>query len=635
MARWLLILFIVFVAVVSPAFGFFPGFENILNSLKNIFGSTVGIGKFLKQSVQFSFHEVRDNTPKNGGEYDFIIVGAGSAGATIASRLSEIPDLKVLLIEAGGHEKLFMDVPLSALYLQLDKNVNWDYKTEPSNDYCLGIKNRQCKVAMGRVLGGTSTINVMIAVRGNKHDYNEWAELTGDNSWSYEGMLPYFKKMENFNNDWIEYNRSYHGSGGPVHITHPNYRSVLAEAFIEAGKEIGFSSGDYNGPTQTGFHYMQTNQINGERMSSNRAYLHPAKNRKNLIVSINSHVNKVLIDPQTKTAYGVEFTKHGRKIKVTAKKEVILSAGAIASPKLLMLSGIGPKEHLETFGINVLQDLPVGKNLMDHVGNTALFCTINETVGIVTTEFLKPKNPAISDYFNKRMGPFTTLSGAESIALVNVENLKDETDSPNVEIVFASTSFVSDPLLHTIFGVHNKYWTDYFADKFGRHSWLIWPILLKPKSRGKILLRSTNPKDKPRIIPNYFSDPDDVRISIKGIRLAIELSKTRAMQRYGSQLNDRVVPGCEKYEPNSDAYWECALRTYTLTFWHHSGTCKMGHENDTSSVVNTKLQVKGIKNLRVADNSIMPNIVRAHTNIPAIAIGEKISDIIKLNYGYK
>ncbi|XP_014217222.1 glucose dehydrogenase [FAD, quinone]-like [Copidosoma floridanum] len=587
------------------------------------------------ESFKFASNEVRDKTPKNGGEYDFIIVGAGSAGATIASRLSEIPELKVLLIEAGGHEKLIMDVPLLALYLQLDKNVNWDYKTEPSNDYCLGIKNRQCKVAMGRVLGGTSSINLMLAVRGNKQDYNDWAELTGDNSWSYEGMLPYFKKMENFNNDWIEYNGTYHGSGGPVHITHPNYRSALAEAFIEAGKEMGFSSGDYNGPTQTGFHFMQTNQINGERMSSNRAYLHPAKNRKNLIVSINSHVNKVLIDPQTKTAYGVEFTKHGRKIKVTAKKEVILSAGAIASPKLLMLSGIGPKEHLEKFGINVLQDLPVGRNLMDHVAYSGLFFTINKTIAIVISDVLKPTNPAIPNYLNKRTGPLASLGTAEGISFFNVDDLKDRSDSPNIEFMFASGTLVSDPFVHNILGITGKYWTNYFADKLGRHAWLIWPILLKPKSRGKILLRSTNPKDKPRIIPNYFSDPDDVRVLIKGIRATIQLSKTKAMQQYGSQLNDRVVPGCEKYEPDSDAYWECALRTYTFTIWHHSGTCKMGRDDDESSVVNSRLKVKGITNLRVADTSVMPNIVRGHTSIPTIAISEKISDILISEYAHQ
>ncbi|XP_014217224.2 glucose dehydrogenase [FAD, quinone]-like [Copidosoma floridanum] len=527
-----------------------------------------------------------------------------------------------------------MDVPISALYLQLDKNINWEYMTDPSNEYCLGIDNRQCKVSMGKVLGGSSSLNLMLAVRGNKHDYDEWAQLTGDNSWSYEGMLPYFNKMENFANDWIEYNDTYHGFQGPVHINHERYRTPLVKAYIKAGKELGFPSGDYNGPKQTGIHYVQTNQINGERMSSNRAYLHPAKNRKNLIVSINSHVNKVLIDPQTKTAYGVEFTKHGKKIKVMAKKEVILSAGAIASPKLLMLSGIGPKKHLEKYSINVLQNLPVGRNLMDHVVYGGLLFTVNKPVGIVISDLLDPKNPAVTDYLYNRTGPISTVGSTESLGFVNVDNFDDETDSPNIEVLFASGTFVSDAFTHEVFGINGKYWTDFFADKLYRHGYTIWPILLKPKSRGKILLRSADPNDKPRIIASYFSDPDDVRTLIKGIRLAIKLSQTRAMQQYGSQLNDRVVPGCEKYEPDSDAYWECALRTYTLTLWHHSGTCKMGHDDDKSSVVNTRLQVKGIKNLRVADASIMPNIIRAHTNIPTITIGEKISDMLKDEYGY-
>lgn len=426
---------------------------------------------------------------------------------------------------------------------------------------------------------------------GNKDDYDEWAQLSGDESWSYDRMLKYFKKLENFNITRAEIDPELHNFDGPVHITNAPYRSQLARAFVKAGTEMGLPPVDYNGHSQIGFSYLQTNQINGERLSTNRAYLHPVRKRKNLFVSMNSHVHKILIDPKTKSAYGVEFTKQNKTIEVFARKEVILCAGAIGSPKLLMLSGIGPAQHLQSLNIKILKDSPVGENLMDHIAYGGLTFLVNETVGITTPDFLNPRNLAINNFFFKRKGPIATPLGVEGLAFFNVDDPKSLDKKPNMEFMFGSGTMGSDYNIHIPLGITDTDWKNFFAVTLHRHGYLIWPLLVNPKSRGKILLRSSNPLAKPKIFANYYSHPDDVRITIKGIRMAIELSKSEAMQRYRARLYNPTVPGCKNLESDSDAYWECAIRRYTMTVWHPSGTCKMGRENDASAVVNTNLQV--------------------------------------------
>ncbi|XP_014210764.1 glucose dehydrogenase [FAD, quinone]-like [Copidosoma floridanum] len=633
MAQWSLLSTLVIGLILStPAIGFLP---DLVQSFLNLVRFSAGNQKWSREFQQYQERELPDETPVNRQEYDFIVVGAGSAGATIASRMSELKNEQILLLEAGGHETLTMDVPLLALLMQFNKDINWDYRTDPSIKYCRGIENNQCRVAMGRVMGGTSTLNFMIAVRGNKRDYDEWYELTGDENWSWAGMLRSFKKLESFDAYTVEADPEYRNVGGPVRIANPVSLSPLAEAFVQAGAELGLPTNvDYNGPKQTGFAYLQTNQANGERLSSNRAYLHPAKGRPNLHVSMNSRVTRVLIDPTTMTARGVEFTKNGRRHQVLARKEVILSAGAIASPQLLMLSGVGPAEHLRHLGIQVLRDAPVGENLKDHVAYGGLYFLVNESLSVVLPELFLPTNPNVADYLSDRSGQLSTAGGVEALGFVNVDDPTPDNETPNVELLFAALSPLSGHLVSKPFGIKERHLRRFAGDKFYRHAWLTFPLLMKPKSVGRLTLRSRDPLAKPRIFANYFDDPDDVRVAIEGIRLAIRVSRTRAMRRYGSELHNATVPGCEDHEPDSDGYWECALRTFTITFWHHCGTAKMGRENDTSAVVNTRLQVKGIKRLRVADLSIMPNIVTAHTNIPAMAIGEKFADILKADYGY-
>ncbi len=326
---------------------------------------TVGVRKFLRENEQLTSTGLKDITPINNEEYDFIVVGAGSAGATIAARLSEVPDVTVLLIEAGKNENLFMDIPIIVNYLQLSDEVNWKYQTEPSENYCLGMTDYKCNWPRGKVMGGSSVLNYMIATRGDPRDYDNWAAM-GNDGWSYKDVFKYFMKLETIGIDDLTRDKAMHNTNGPLYIGYPSFHTPLAESFLEAGQELGYPKIDYNADQHVGFSYIQSTTKNGTRMSTNKAYLHPAKKRKNLFLSKLSHVNKVLID-ENKRAYGVEFTKSNVTIRVTARKEVILSAGAINSPQILMLSGVGPSKHLTEMNIDVVQDAPVGENLMDHV----------------------------------------------------------------------------------------------------------------------------------------------------------------------------------------------------------------------------------------------------------------------------
>lgn len=536
--------------------------------------------------------ELSNFTPKNNSEYDFIVIGAGSAGATITSRLSEIKNVTVLLIEAGYKEYPIMDIPLIAPALQLNDAITWRYESEPSDSYCLAMKGTWCQLPRGKVMGGSSVLNFMLATRGNKNDFDGWANSTGDPTWSYQEMLKYFKKLERFEVKDVEVNWRYHGNNGPMYVSGPaTYRTPLGKAFIDAGRELNYPVVDYNGQKQIGFSYFQSTTKNGERWSTNRGYLHSAKNRTNLLVTMNSQVSKIHIDPKTKLAHTVEFTKNDLKIQVKARKEIILSAGAINSPKILMLSGIGPSDHLRELGIQVIKNLPVGENLMDHVAYGGLTFKVNDTETYKEFNFLDARDPSIKSYLEHRTGPLVLNAGFEGLGYVNVDDYDPLNENPNIELLFGSSSGLKDPLFQTEAGLSEEYKDKMAADKFDHSSWIVFPMLMHPKSRGKVLLRSNDPNDNPRVFSNYLDDPEDVKTLIKGIRFVMNLSETDSFRRYGSTLYDIPLPYCKQYTFNSDDFWECASRTYTMSIYHLSGTCKMGREDDKTSVVNSKLQV--------------------------------------------
>nr|CAD7194755.1 unnamed protein product [Timema douglasi]CAD7404454.1 unnamed protein product [Timema poppensis] len=568
-------------------------------------------------------------------EYDFIIVGGGSAGAVLANRLSEISKWTVLLLEAGGDETEISDVPSLAGYMQMT-DMDWKYKTSPPKEslYCLAMLGDQCNWPRGKVLGGSSVLNAMIYVRGNRLDYDHWVSL-GNNGWSYNEVLPYFLKSEDNRNPYLA-RTPYHSTGGYLTIQESPWRTPLALAFVQGGVELGYENRDCNGKDQTGFMIAQGTIRKNTRCSTAKAFLRPIRLRKNLHIAMNAEVMGVLTSPgrdgEERRAYGVQFTRHGKGQIVRARKEVILSAGAIGSPQLLMLSGIGPRDHLEELKITVVQDLKVGYNLQDHVGLGGLTFLVDEPITFKRSRFQTV--PVALEYIVNERGPLTSLGGVEGVAFVNTKYANASGAWPDIQFHFAPSSINSDggEVIRKILGLRDGVYNTVYKPLLSAETWTILPLLLRPNSRGRVLLRSNDPKDHPLIEPNYFSDPEDVARLIEGIKIAINLSSTPAFQRFGSRLHTIPMPGCGKYKFASDEYWECSLRHFTFTIYHPVGTCKMGPPSDPDAVVSPRLKVHGVGRLRVIDASIMPTIVSGNPNAPTIMIAEKAADLIKQDW---
>lgn len=558
-------------------------------------------------------------------EYDFVIVGAGSAGCALANRLSENPKWNVLLIEAGPHENLVMDIPMFVHYLQ-GYNVNWGYKTERSERFCLAMNNNQCNWPRGKVMGGSSVLNFMVYTRGNKKDYENWAAL-GNPGWDFQNVSHYFRKLEN--NVVPDATPNFHGKNGPVTVSNIDFKSPAAKAFLAAGIEKGFPKVDYNGPDQTGFAFLQAAIANGTRQSTNVAYLYPISSRKNLHVKKNSFATKLLID-NDKNVYGIKFVSHGRTYSVNASKEVIISAGTINTPQLLMLSGIGPSKHLKQMGIETVVNSAVGYNLMDHTAPGALTFVVNSTT-MTPHEFYDMKN--IERYTNDLNGPISSAGGVEAIAFIDTEGRNETADFPDLELLQLGASINTDPILKRNFGIRDELYDSMIAT-VNRDAFMVFPMVMRPKSRGRIKLRSRNPFHHPIILPNYFNDPYDLEISVRGIRKMIELLDTKAFKRLNAELLKMPLPGCSQHQFNSDDYWKCYTRHFTFTIYHHCGTAKMGPSTDKRAVVDPTLKVYGVKGLRVADASIMPEIITGHTNAPTIMIAEKAADMIKQDWNF-
>ena len=559
-------------------------------------------------------------------DYDFIIIGGGSAGAVIANRLTENPKVSVLLLEAGPDENEVSDVPSLSAYLQLS-NLDWSYKTEPSSTACQGMVNHRCNWPRGKVLGGSSVLNYMIYVRGNKNDFNHWAEM-GNPGWDYKSVLPYFLKSEDNRNPYLA-RTSYHNSGGYLTIQEAPWHTPLVAAFVEAGTEIGYENRDINGERQTGYMIAQGTIRRGSRCSTAKAFLRPIRLRPNFHLALNTLVTKIEIDPKTKRAWGVEFVRGNRKQILRARREVILSAGAINSPQILMLSGVGPRDHLNAMGIPVIKDLPVGNNLMDHLGFGGLTFLVDKPVAILQNRIQAAT--ATTEYVLNERGPLTVLGGLEGIAFVNTPYANHSLDWPDIQFHMAPASLNSDngAQVWKILGLREDFYKEMYSPIYDRYSWTIMPLLLRPKSRGWVRLQSKNPYAAPLMNPNYFDDPLDMATMVEGAKIALRTANAKVFKQFGSRLYQKPLPNCKHLKFLSDEYLECGIRTISMTIYHQCGTAKMGPAYDPEAVVDPRLKVYGIKGLRVIDASVMPQIVSGNTNAAVIMIAEKGSDMIK------
>jgi len=525
-------------------------------------------------------------------EADFVIVGAGSAGCVMAARLSEDPATQVVLLEAGGEDRnRWIHIPLGYGKTFADASVNWCYQAEPDP----GANGRSIFWPRGKVLGGSSSINGMVYIRGQHEDFDFWRQL-GNTGWSSSDVLPYFKRAQHQTRGPDEF----HSTGGPLCVSDTSEHHPICEAFIEGAMQLGYPrNDDFNGARQDGVGYHQTTTRNGKRCSTAVGYLHPVRNRPNLRVITGALAEKVLFEG--KRAVGVSFHEYGEPRMVRARREMILCGGAVNSPQLLLLSGVGPLEQLAQFGIPVVHHLAgVGQSLQDHYSAPIkLKCRLPITVNDVMQSNLRKLQVGLQYYLFKT-GPLTMAAGPAALFVRTREGL----ETPDVKISVAP--FSSD------------------RPQDGLHAWSGFALTvyqLRPESRGEIRLKSANPADPPAMHPNYLATETDRRAIVDGLKVGRRILATRPMLRFIA----------EEYQPGASVSTDEQLLEHAKntggTVFHPTSTCKMGI--DPMAVVDPELRVYGVEALRVVDASIMPTVISGNTNAATIMIGEKAADLAR------
>jgi len=523
--------------------------------------------------------------------FDYIIVGAGSAGCVLANRLTSSDKYSVLLLEAGGEDKSpWIHIPIGYGRSFSNPNVNWLYSSEPGIDWV----KRRMKQPRGKVIGGSSSINGLIYMRGHREDYEHWRQL-GNTGWGYEQVLHYFKKSEDHEGGGDEF----HGVGGPLVVSNPRETHPMADAYIQASKDAGYKlNNDFNGADQEGFGYTQWTAQKGRRCSAAVAFLNPARKRKNLTITSKAHANRIIFNGRR--AVGVEFEQQGVIRTAIAHREVIISAGTYNSPQLLQLSGIGPADQLNKLGIEVVVDnATVGKNLQDHF-NAPLMYELNKnfTVNDVMNNWGAKINHGLRYLFQRR--GLLSMGVAYAGGYIKVDANAVSPDIQNLLMLFSS-ELIGGPV-----------------DPFPGCASVV--ALMRPESRGEVKISSPDPKTPPKIIYNFLTATKDRETLILGVRKVREIMRQKSVRRY---IIREVRPGSEadKDEDILNFLEKCGRTSY-----HPVGTCRMGP--DEEAVVDAHLRVKGVQSLRVVDASIMPTLVSGNTNAPVIMIGEKASDMI-------
>jgi choline dehydrogenase len=530
-------------------------------------------------------------------EFDFVVVGAGAGGCVLANRLSADPSVRVALVEAGPSDQAFpvnlkTTLPVGNIFLLPHARYNWQHEFTGGP----GVNGRLIPCPRGKLLGGCTSVNGTVYMRGHPGDYDQWA-AQGNAGWAYADVLPYFKKHENRAGGAAS---AWHGEGGELAVQRPRGSNLLAHAFVDAAAEAGHArNDDFNGPQQDGFGIFELNQRDGVRMSASRAFLHPVLKRPNLHVFTDTLVERILL--RGSRAAGVSVVRHGRREDLMASVEVVLAAGTVNSPQLLMLSGIGPARELDRHGIAVAHDLPgVGANLQDHPTVSVAMANPGGESYALSWQSAARVAMAPLQYLRARQGMLASNAAEAGGFMQSLPGLQ----RPDVQFTFMVGMKDNPRTLPR------------------SHGFVLHVAVLRPHTRGRLTLASANPSDRPLMHPNFLEDPRDVQTLVRGLREARRIMAMPALARYaGAELG----PGSAVA---TDAQLEAFIRANVATTYHPVGTCKMGPADDPMAVVNPWLQVRGIDGLRVADASIMPDIIGGNTSAPAMMIGERAAEFI-------